>query len=261
MTVVGVVIPTHRADGWLDEAVESVLASRGVEVRVVVVANGMAEFPHRPWLDDRRIRLIHKIEPLGPTRAMILGVQNCATEFVARLDADDRMLPERLAAQVARLDAQPAAPMVGTATRRISADGAPAGSIRMPVGDDVRHHLILSNTVPHSSVMMRRASLESIGGYNAALEQMEDYDVILRLAQRGPIPVLADELTEYRLHDAQVSRGAKPRGAHIDLITRERARLGRALGMNAFAIGGRNVVWRAAQYARYYRVTRPGHEY
>lgn len=261
MTTVGVVIPTHRADGWLDEAVESVLSSRAVEVRLVVVANGMAEFPHRPWQDDGRVRLIHEAVALGPTRAMIIGVQSSPTEFIARLDADDRMLPERLAAQVARLRAQPDAPMVGTATRRITAQGAPAGSIRMPVGDDVRRHLVLSNTVPHSSVMLRRTSLESVGGYNADLDQMEDYDVILRLAQQGPIPVLANELTEYRLHGGQISRGAKPAGAHIELIVRERARLGRTLGMSAPQIAGRNALWRAAQYARYYRVTRPAHEY
>jgi glycosyltransferase involved in cell wall biosynthesis len=261
VTVVGVVIPTHRADEWLDEAVESVLSSRGVDVDLVVVANGMAELPYRPWQDDARVSVIHEATPLGPTKAMILGVESSSTEYIARLDADDRMLPGRLAAQVARLRDQPEAPMVGTATRRITAAGAQAGSIRMPVGDDVRRHLVLSNTVPHSSVMIRRSSLESIGGYNATLDQMEDYDVILRLAQRGPIPVLPDELTEYRLHGAQISRGAKPWGPHIDLITLERMRLGRVLGMNALEIGARSLVWRAAQYARFYRVTRPAHEY
>ncbi|MCP2637520.1 glycosyltransferase family 2 protein [Microbacterium sp. HD4P20] len=261
MTEIGVVIPAHRFDDWLDEAVESVLASQDVDLELVVVANGILELPHRHWRDDPRVAVVHDPSPLGPTKAMILGIESTQAPFIARLDADDRMSPSRLSAQVSRLRAQPAAPMVGTATRRITAEGEPAGSIRMPVGDDVRRHLVLSNTVPHSSVMLRRVTLEAVGGYNPALPQMEDYELILRLAQQGPIPVLDDELTEYRVHPGQISRGAEPRGLHIERVSHERRRLGDVIGMNPMAVRLLDLVWKAAQFARYYRITKPGHEY
>lgn len=256
---VSVIIPTHRYDSWLDEAVMSALASRDVDIEVVVVVNGAQRTTERSWEIDDRVRLIHEPEPLGPTRAMIRGLDAARADFIARLDADDRMRPERLAAQVAYLRAHPDVPLVGSAVGRILEDGSPAGSIRLPVGPDVRTALVLQNTVPHSSVMLRRNMLDAAGGYDARLDQMEDYDVILRLAQMGPIAVLEQELTDYRLHAGQISRGARPRGPHIDQTIRQRKGLGRTLGMNPIGVWARNLVWRTVQFTRYYGVTRPGH--
>ncbi|APZ35043.1 hypothetical protein BOH66_12910 [Microbacterium aurum] len=258
---VSVIIPTNRVDSWLDEAVQSALDSSDVSIEVIVVINGPASFEPRSWTADPRVVLVHERSRLGPTRAMIEGVARARGEFVARLDADDRMLPLRLSEQVARLRAQPTAPLVGTATSRITPEGEPAGNIRMPSGDDVRRHLVLFNCIPHSSVMLRRSALEEVGGYDESLEQMEDYDLILRLSVLGPVPVLTSLLTEYRIHPGQLSRGATPYGLHIQRISVARRTLGRALGMNRLSVAARDALWRAAQYARYHRVTRPGHEY
>lgn len=258
---VSVVIPAHRPDAWLDEAVGSVLASREVALELAVVLNGVEEVPERPWMRDARVSVLHSRAPLGPTRAMIRGIEAGRGTYIARLDADDRMDPDRLHTQVSWLQAHPETPLVATATTRIDERGADLGPIRMPTGADVRHHLVLSNTVVHSSVLFRRGELEAIGGYDERLQQMEDYDVILRLAQRGPIAVLPEPLTDYRLHPGQVSRGAAPSGAHIDAVIAQRTRLGRVLGMSRPAVVARNLVWRAAQYSRYHGLTRPGHTY
>ena len=145
--------------------------------------------------------------------------------------------------------------------QRIAADGTPAGEIRMPSGTDVRKHLVLSNTVPHSTVLMRRDAFSRVGGYDPELSQMEDYELILRLAQEGPISVLPEVLVEYRLHTGQVSKGAKPKGVHINKVIKQRARLGKMLGMSTIGIWARNFLWRAIQFTRYYGVTKPGHEY
>lgn len=261
MSLVSVIVPAHRLDDWLDEAVESVLASTLDGIEVIVVLNGVPDVAPRAWQESDRVLLVHSSEPLGPTRAMIRGIDAARGQYIARLDADDRMLPQRLAAQKEYLERHPRVPLVGTAVRRITEDGAPAGSIRMPVGDDVRRHLLLSNTVPHSSVLIRRSSLDDVGGYDAALAQMEDYDVILRLAQRGPVAVLPDELTEYRLHGGQISRGARPTGPHIEKVLRERRRLARAIGAPLPGVLARDALWRAVQFTRYWQITRPGHEY
>ncbi|OJU40033.1 MAG: hypothetical protein BGN97_14660 [Microbacterium sp. 69-10] len=261
MTAVSVVIPAHRLDHWLDEAVASVLDSTGSAPEVVVVLNGIADVESRDWMGSPRLILLHSAESLGPTRAMIRGVQAATGDFISRLDADDRMRPERIAVQLEYLASRPETPLVGTAVGRITERGEPAGAIRMPTGDDVRSHLVLSNTVTHSSVLMRRSALEAVGGYDPALAQMEDYDLILRLAQLGPIAVLADELTEYRLHPGQISKGARPTGAHIDKVLAERRQLGAAIGLSRAGVAARNALWRAAQFSRYWGITRPGHEY
>lgn len=260
-TVVGVIIPTHRFDDWLDEAVESVLSNQGVEIRLCVVANGVQEITHKAWAEDPRVTLLHFEDPLGPSGAMLPALEILQTEFIARLDADDRMTGSRLRQQAEYLTAHPETHIVGTAVERITEAGAAAGLIRMPTGCDVRRHLTLSNTVVHSSFMMRRSSLDEVGGYDPLQRQMEDYDLLLRLARLGPVAVLPNVLTQYRVHGGQISRGAKPRGEHITRIIKLRRELGKDLGISLFGIWTRNLLWRGVQFTRYYRVTKPGHEY
>ncbi len=261
LTDVAVIIPAHRVDRWLDEAIDSALASTDIAVQIVVVVNGTPTLPDRPWMHESAVTVLHSSEALGPTVAMIRGIEATSTVYIARLDADDRMQPDRLHRQREWLARHPESTLVGTATRRIGPDGEDLGAIRMPTGPDIRRHLVLSNTVVHSSVMMRRSDLESVGGYDARLSQMEDYHLILRLAQCGAVAVLPDDLTEYRLHPGQISRGAAPSGDHIDAVVSERSRLGRTLGMNTVGVWSRNTLWRIVQFARYHRLIRAGHEY
>ncbi len=258
---VGVVIPTHRFDAWLDEAVDSVLESKYVTFQLIVVANGLREVEDKSWTTDSRVTLLHFQHALGPSGAMLPALEILDTEFIARLDADDRMLPNRLFEQATYLVEHPQSPLVGTGVERIREDGQTAGFIRMPTGDDVRRQLVLTNTVVHSSFMMRRAALDSVGGYDPIHAQMEDYDLLLRLARIGPIAVLSEPLTQYRLHSGQISRGARPHGEHIKRITELRKRLGEELGMYSPGVWARNLLWRIVQFTRYYRITKPAHEY
>ena len=260
-TTVGVIIPTHRFDAWLDEAVTSTLASKDVDFQLVVVANGIAEVAHRPWIDDERVTLLHFPEPLGSGGAMLPGLGELTTDFVARLDADDRMLPARLHTQATYLIEHPDTHLVCTTVRRITESGADAGAVRIPTGRDVRRKLVFWNPLVHSSYMMRRESLIRVGGYDPRHKQMDDYDLALRLSQLGAVAVLPEELVEYRLHSDQISRGAKPRGEHIDRVITLRKKLGKSLGMNWFSIWVRTLIWRGVQFTRYYRLTKPGHEY
>lgn len=259
--VVGVVIPTHRFDSWLDEAVSSVLASQGVEFQLIVVVNGVSKVSNRPWMTDERVHLLHFEEALGPAGAMLPALENLKTPFVVRLDADDRLTADRLLRQFQYFEGHPQSVLVGTAVRRIDGAGESAGNIKMPVGDDVRKHLLLSNTVVHSSWMFRRDVYEEVGGYDPELAQMEDYDLLLRLAVVGEIAVLPEVLTEYRIHGSQISSGAKPVGIHIQRILDGRRALGRALGVSRFGIWWRNLIWQVAQFTRFFGITRPGHEY
>lgn len=247
---VSVIIPAHRDDAWLEAAVMSVLEQQGAEFEVIVVSNGVAEAPTAPWVKNARVRVIHTAEKLGPTRAMIRGIEASEAPFIARLDADDLMLPGRLASQLGYLATHPDTPLVGTAVERISSEGEPLGTFPFPTGPDVRKALTFENVVPHSSVLMRRSALDVVGGYDARLDQMEDYDLILRLGASGPIAVLPEVGTQYRLHETQTSQSAGHSGLPIDKVIAGRTALAHAIGMSRFAIGARNTIWRAVQVAR-----------
>lgn len=260
MTEVSVIIPTNRVNGWLDEAIESTLVGQSVDLETVVVLDGV-ELSSRPaWLADPRVRVLTLPENVGQTVAMNTGVRASRGELIARLDSDDVASPGRFEKQRDYLLAHPSAVAVGSAVVRIDENSKPTGPVRLPVGPDVRHELLLSNVVSHSSLMFRRSVFEELTGYDERLRQMEDYEFILRLAMRGEIANLQDELIGYRVHSTQTSRGAAPTGTHIDAVAHARIELGRSLGASPLTTRGKLALWRGMQFLRFSGVIRPGHE-
>lgn len=260
MTEVSVIIPTNRMNHWLDEAVESTLAEQSVDLETVVVLDGIELSSTSKWTTDPRVKVVVLPENVGQTAAMNIGVRSSNSEFVARLDSDDVATPGRFERQRDYLLTHRSAVAVGSAVMRIDENSDPTGVVRLPSGDDVRHGLLLSNVVSHSSLMFRRSAFDALDGYDERLRQMEDYEFILRLAMRGEIANLPDQLTRYRVHSTQTSRGATPTGAHIDAVARARVDLGRRLGASSLTTHAKLAAWRVVQFLRYSGAIKPGHE-
>jgi hypothetical protein len=105
--------------------------------------------------------------------------------LVARFDADDICMPERLERQVAFLAANPDHGLVACETTFIDAAGAPAGNapIRRPHDHDAILAVLEAGPILcHSAVMVRTDLVRAAGGYREAYVHAEDYDLWLRLA-------------------------------------------------------------------------------
>lgn len=260
MSLVSVVIPTNRLDPWLDEAVHSVLAGTHEELELIVVLDGIALDPEPDWATDPRVIVLVLPENVGQATAMNKGVIAARGPYVARLDSDDVSEPERFALQSAYLDTHEQTVAVGSAVTRIDEIGRITGAVTLPSGADVRHDLLLANGISHSSLMFRRSAFDEVGGYDGRLRQMEDYVFILRLAQRGPIANLPNQLIRYRVHSSQTSRGASARGTHIDAVSRARMDLAQTIHASRVATRAKLLLWRLVQTLRHGGVLRPGHE-
>lgn len=242
---VSVVIPAHRLDAWLDLAVASALASKDVDIEVLVVLDGMAA--SEPRWDDPRVRVLHRPTQGGPSAAMQQGVDAARGRYVARLDSDDLCDPRRFAVQVAYLDTHPDAVAVSALVRLVDEEDRVTGEVAARTGDDIRRGLLLYNFVAHSTLVFRSESGVAAGGYDPALRVMEDYDFILRLAALGPIAQLDAHLVGYRLHAGQVSRSIPVRGPHIDAVLRARRGLARVLGVGPVTTWASDTAWGAVR--------------
>ena len=195
---VSVVMPVLDAARYLDASIESVVSQDFTDFELVLRDDGSRD-GSRAMLEawaarDPRIRLDLGERRLGAAGSSNRVIELARAPLIARIDADDRMLPGRLAAQVAAFAAKPAAVLVGTLAWTID----PAGRrVRAP---DLARLIRASRFAPfaHSSVMMRRAAWAEIGGYRAEAEKWEDLDLILRLAEVGQIWTLPRALIEYR---------------------------------------------------------------
>jgi hypothetical protein len=104
------------------------------------------------------------------------------------------------------MEAHPEIGLAGAFAERIDAAGNVVGRL-VPPTEPARLARVLERTNPfiHSSVMMRTALVRRIGGYRAAFQAAEDYDLWLRMVEAGGVANLADCLTQYRRHDANLS--------------------------------------------------------
>jgi hypothetical protein len=126
--------------------------------------------------------------------------------LIARLDADDLAVPERLERQRAFLQAHPAVGLLGTAARVVDEHGVEVEIVRPPQEDEViRRVLIRRNPFVHSSMMLRRGVLDQVGGYDATFAVAQDYDLWLRLSGRTRMANLAEPLVIRRLVAGRVT--------------------------------------------------------
>lgn len=154
---------------------------------------------------DSRLRVIHTPNQ-GLVRALNLITAQARAPLIARMDGDDIALPDRFARQVAFLDTHPQVDVLGSACTSIDATGAPDGVVEPVVATaDIPAHLSIGPPLCHPSVMLRRATLEKVGGYRAAYRHCEDYDLWLRIAEQGTLANLDEPLLLYRRTSTQVS--------------------------------------------------------
>ena len=204
---VSVLMSVHDGAPLVADAVASVLGQTAGDLELIVVDDGSTDATPDllSAVRDPRLRVLRQ-ERTGLTRALNAGLARAAAPLVARLDADDVALPERLERQRAFLAREPAVGVLGTAAREVDSRGALVRIVRPPLDDAaLRHALIRANPFVHSSVMLRRALLEQAGGYDATLPVAQDYDLWMRLARLARLANRADVLVVRTLGERRVS--------------------------------------------------------
>ena len=220
---VTVLMPTWNAERTLAGAMESILTQTLADFEVVVVEDGSTD--ETPLIlrnyRDRRVRVIQNEKNLGLTRSLELGLESARGRYIARMNAEDVSSPMRLERQLARLQADPQLGLVTCSATRIDARGAKVGERRTPTeGPSIQRRLRVENCIVHGAVMLRRDTLEALGGYDTTLEHAQDYDLWLRLSERFPVAALPDTL--YASREREVPAEAESCMARVRLAARRR---------------------------------------
>ena len=236
---VSVLMPAYRPDlRYLREAIESIRAQTLTDWELVLVEDGgpsgVAELMGA--LGDPRLRHHPRASRTTLADALNDGLALCRAPLVARMDSDDIAAPERLARQVAFLEANPAVAVVGSGMAVIDGAGRPLGHRRLPTSrGEVAAALRRYNCVAHPAVMFRKDVVTGAGGYGSGLA--EDYELWCRLVSQGKsIENLPDTLLTYRFHEQalkfntvrdaiRATIGVKLRHFSADLTFRDRVRI------------------------------------
>jgi glycosyltransferase involved in cell wall biosynthesis len=189
------------------EAVDSVLQQTMADLELIVIDDGSADTTPAILrsFSDPRLRVERRARG-GLTRALKAALELARAPLVARLDADDVAQPERFERQRAFLDAHPDIGLLGTGAREVDAAGRELAVVRPPTDDAaIRCALIRRNPFVHSSVMMRRATVEQAGGYDPAFPVAQDYDLWMRMSRVTRMANLPQPLVVRRILPGRIT--------------------------------------------------------
>ena len=208
---VSVIMPVFNVAAYVEEAVRSILEKTFSAFELILIDDGSSD--ETPAILDRlagrdaRIRLVHQTNA-GLVAALNLGLSLARGRYVARMDADDRAYPERLAEQFAFLEKHPEVAVLGGSARLMDRAGRMIGQWRLPTTDLDLKALLRSGASPfiHSTVMLRRDVLAAAGGYAAGpYLDAENFELWNRLSRTQNLANLPAILLDYRVHGQSVS--------------------------------------------------------
>ena len=232
---VSIVMPVYNAERYVTEAVESVLSQTFSDFEFLVFDDGSTDrslmIVEQYAARDQRLRVFAK-QHKGYAPWLNEGIRIARGDFIARMDADDVSLNQRLKHQVKYLHDNPRCVAVGCDFVIIDGSGQELGTDRLERRPEVIEQLLLNGThgvLPHPASMMRREAVVAIGSYREKFEGIEDFDLWLRLIEVGQLTNIPHILFKYRLHPTSVcSTQFRTQGRHADTIIAE-ARVRRGL--------------------------------
>ncbi len=211
-----VLMAVYNGEAYLKECIDSVLNQTYKDFEFLIVDDGSTD----STLDiiksykDNRIRLLRNEKNLSQVSSLNIGLEHAKGEYIARIDADDIMLPSRLERQLNFLEKRPDMALIGSYGEAINEKGQPISESRLPIRNEEIIATVLFGEfiMVHSSIMFRKDIIMSTGKYNEAFSFTEDYKLTTDLLAKGhKINNMPEIFIKYRIHNDRISvRDSKP---------------------------------------------------
>jgi glycosyltransferase involved in cell wall biosynthesis len=205
-----VIIPTRNRPAYLQEAIDSVIAQRGVSFEIIIVDDGDVVLPR---FNDPRVRVFNN-QQRGPVPARNLGVAHAMGDMIAFLDDDDWWTRQNF------LEHSLSSLKAGCGFT--FADGTLVfmnGGSDVPFAFDADSvSLETNNSILISSVCYARNLHDRLGRFDEALPYYWDWDWYLRVARSGAIlKRLAESMVAIRVHAGNMSSAEQEKARRENL--------------------------------------------
>ncbi len=185
-TVVSILMPVHNVASTIHECIESIIQQTVSHFELIVVDDGSSDSSKTLLEDyarsDKRIKLISTPQQ-GIVKALNLGLQHCNGNYIARMDGDDVMHPQRLEKQVEFLEQHPELGLIGSLVQGIpQTTQYQQWSNSLVTNESIREEIFVESPIMHPTFFAKHELFEQLGGY-CAHPWAEDYDFLLRAYQ------------------------------------------------------------------------------
>jgi glycosyltransferase involved in cell wall biosynthesis len=226
---VSVVIPTYNAGRFIEQAIESALLQDCPADEIIVVDDGSTDRDYSQLESlGTQIRVIRQCNR-GVSAARNLGFDRAKQDYVAILDADDVWIQGKLRAQMTHLSQHPDCDAVFCLGLNWEPDGNGAtwthpgieavGAQRVP--EAIRLHyrdFLCGIPVATSTMVVKKAVWQALGGYDESMRYGEDQEFNLRLSREYRVDVLDAIGMLYRRHPSSATGRIQERNHWAELI-------------------------------------------
>jgi glycosyltransferase involved in cell wall biosynthesis len=228
--LVSVCLPSHNYAEFLRSCLDSVWGQTFPDFELVVVddssSDGSADIIRS--YHDPRLRLIRHAEQAGAVPTWNHCLELAQGQYVSYLCADDVFLPDKLERQIVVFESTPEVSLVHANGYWAGADGVRQVLFSSVFPSELQAHLSTDYVTPAplevprlaagynyvhlSSAMFRRSTAVALAGFSPRFPYAADWDLWLRLAERGVVGYVACPLAAYRRHDRNLTRAMQRSG-------------------------------------------------
>jgi hypothetical protein len=190
---VSVGIPFYNAEKTLADAIRSVFAQTLTDWELILVDDGSTDGSleiARP-VDDPRVRVVSDVRNLGLSMRLNQIAGLARGSYLARMDADDLMHRDRLAAQVEFLDLNPKVDVVGTGMYVLDRDGKPVAKRPASSAPFTARRVFAGDCLAHATVMGRTGWFRR-NAYDPTFRRTQDFELWCRTFGRSRFARMSD---------------------------------------------------------------------
>ena len=203
---VSVLLPVYNAEAHIAEAIQSILVQTYGNFELLLINDGSTDRSLEviSSFRDERIRLVNNESNLKLIATLNKGIDLARGKYIARMDADDVSLPQRLQKQVDFMEAHPETGVCGS---WFESFGNHRSIVRYPEKDeDIRIMMLYQTPFCHPSIIFRKDIFDKNGiRFLPEFIHAEDYEAWVRLADHTRFANIPEVLLKYRLHGHSVS--------------------------------------------------------
>lgn len=227
MSKISIIMPVYNSSQFLSQTIDSVLAQSFKDYEFIIVNDGstdtslllLGEYAEK----DHRIKIINQ-KNCGVANARNTGLKNATSPYLAFIDADDLWTENKLEKQVTFFDNPINSSFGLTFTYANCFWKTPSDAKPMQhfiFSTDLYESLLIYNSIPTSSVMVRAALIEKVGDFDENLFGTEDWDLWIRISKVTKIKPLTERLIYYREGDHGISKNYERQFSHRYLVIKK----------------------------------------
>jgi len=197
---ISVVMAVYNAEKYLNESIDSILNQTFTDFECIIINDGSTDNSLniiKSYKDDRIVLINQK--NTGLAKALNNGIRIAKSDYIARMDADDIMLSDRLKEQYYYLRQNPEYIVVGCNASIVDVDGNYVYTSSLPINDNECKKKLPDSPFIHPAIMLKKDAFYKAGQYSEQMLTGQDYVLINKMAKYGKFFNLKESLMQYRI--------------------------------------------------------------